>query len=77
MEPTAARATYHTYLLRYWRVHSASADGSWRFMLIHPYTDARRTFVNLTALLHFLEEQLAVDEAGAATTTAPADHSPI
>ncbi|MEZ4674250.1 MAG: hypothetical protein R2932_08420 [Caldilineaceae bacterium] len=31
---------------------------SWQFILVHPYTGARRTFESLDALMAFLHEQI-------------------
>ncbi len=66
--------TYHTYLLRYWRVQPQPDGSGWRFMLMHPHTGAHRTFADFAALMHFLQEQIQVYEPGE-TTTARSEES--
>ncbi len=62
--------TYHTYLLRYWRVQSQPDGSGWRFMLVHPHTGARRTFADFAALMHFLQEQIQLCGPGEIITAA-------
>lgn len=69
MKPTALTATYQTYLLRCWTVHQPTAVNGWRFTLVHPYTNVRRTFTTPAALVDFLQTQLdGVDSATLDTT---------
>lgn len=68
--------TYQTYLLRYWRLQGTAEGAEWRFMLIHPYTDARRTFATPAALSQFLEEQIAQAEQPARMDTGPQQDEP-
>jgi len=62
MQSTELTATYHTYLLRCWTVRQPTAVNNWRFTLIHPYTNVRRTFTTPAALVDFLQTQLGLEE---------------
>ncbi len=66
IKPTGLTSTYHTYLLRCWRVRQSAVAAEWRLTLVHPYTNARRTFTTAAALVDFLETQM--DWEGTTTT---------
>jgi hypothetical protein len=71
MKATGFTAIDQTYLLRCWTVRSSATSIEWRFTLVHPYTNARRTFTTAAALVDFLETQLTL------TVTATTDLPPL
>jgi hypothetical protein len=53
-------ASYHAYLLRFWRDESSA----WRASLEDPFNGERRGFASLQQLYTFLEEQVSAGRLG-------------
>ena len=58
---------YHSYLLRCW----SEGPGTWRFSVEDPHTGERRGFIELAALVAFLDATLCAGGDGGRAGSAP------